>query len=249
MNFKYLTRVPLRNIILRKHFVIKLDMEKLFIFDCDGVLVDSELIGSRIYAHALTNYGYSLSAEECLRRFTGMSDKTAQEIIFSESGIQIPESLSQMIQEITVEAFEKELQPIIYDFIKTVAQENFQICVASSSPKHRVIRSLELTDQYQFFSPDKIFTSQQVNNGKPAPDLFLLAAEVMGYQPKDCIVIEDSVAGIKAAIAAKMNPIGFLGGSHAKFDWYQSTIRNFDIPIACNTSDLLELCCLNYAKQ
>lgn len=216
-------------------------MEKLFIFDCDGVLVDSELIGSHIYAQALTNHGYPISAEECIRRFTGLSDQTAHDIIFSETGIQIPDNFAYLTQEITLNAFETQLQSIILEFLKSIKEQHYDLCVASSSPRNRVIRSLELTHQIHFFSNESIFTSQQVKRGKPAPDLFLLAAGQMGYQPQSCIVIEDSAAGIEAALSANMNVIGFLGGSHARSDWYQKMIRSFNIPIAYNSSDLMQL--------
>lgn len=225
-----------------------LNIEKLFIFDCDGVLVDSELIGNHIYAQALTNLGYSISAEECIRRFTGLSDQTAHDIIFSETGIQIPDNFSNLTQQITLNAFETQLQPLIFEFLQSAKEQNFEICVASSSPRNRVIRSLELTHQFPFFSHESIFTSQQVKRGKPAPDLFLFAAEQMGYQPQNCIVIEDSAAGIEAALTAKMDVVGFLGGSHAKSDWYQKMIHSFNIPIAYNSSDLMQLFRFNCAK-
>lgn len=217
-------------------------MNKLFIFDCDGVLVDSESIGSDIYAQAVTNHGYPLTAEECIRRFTGMSDATAHEIIFNESGIKLPDNLSELAQQEILKVFETQLQPLNFEVLQNIATHNFARCVASGSPRNRVIYSLELTRQMQFFTQECIFTSQQVQKGKPAPDLFLLAADQMGYDPVDCIVIEDSAAGIEAALAANMNVIGFLGGSHAQADWYQNKIRTFNIPFAYTSIELLELC-------
>ena len=84
-----------------------------------------------------------------------------------------------------------------------------------------------------------MFTSQQVSKGKPAPDLFLFAASQMGFSPGDCIVIEDSAAGIEAAIAAGMHVVGFLGGSHAQYNWYQEKINKYNVPIAKNSNELL----------
>jgi beta-phosphoglucomutase-like phosphatase (HAD superfamily) len=112
--------------------------------------------------------------------------------------------------------------------------------VASSSPRNRVIRCLELTEQFIYFNDESIFTSQQVSNGKPAPDLFLFAANQMGFNQEDCIVIEDSAAGIEAAISAGMRVIGFLGGGHAHHSWYQDKINAYDIPTAKNSNELLE---------
>jgi len=88
---------------------------------------------------------------------------------------------------------------------------------------------------------EQVCTSAQVKNGKPAPDLFLFAANQMGYDPKDCIVIEDSVAGIKAAHAAKMHVIGFLGGSHAKFAWYKEWIQYQKVPLVHNSLELIAM--------
>jgi beta-phosphoglucomutase-like phosphatase (HAD superfamily) len=116
---------------------------------------------------------------------------------------------------------------------------NVQRCVASSSSGHRVIQSLKLTDQLRFFSEESIFTSQQVSKGKPAPDLFLFAASQMGFAPKNCIVIEDSPAGIEAAKAAGMTVICFLGGSHTHYEWYREKMSIFNIPIARNGPELL----------
>ena len=118
---------------------------------------------------------------------------------------------------------------------------NITRCIASGSRRERVIRSLEITNQMKYFDEHSIFTAQQVEKGKPAPDLFLFAAKQMGISPKDCLVIEDSVAGIQAAQAACMPVIGFLGGSHAGFGWYQAPVKAFGIPIAHNPHELNDL--------
>jgi beta-phosphoglucomutase-like phosphatase (HAD superfamily) len=114
-------------------------------------------------------------------------------------------------------------------------------CVASGSRRERVIRSLEITHQMKYFDEKTIFTAQQVERGKPAPDLFLFAAKQMGVSPQDCLVIEDSCAGIEAAQQAGMSVIGFLGGEHAKFEWYQEPIKVFGIPIAHTADELWAL--------
>ncbi|MDB6081407.1 MAG: hypothetical protein JWO53_679, partial [Chlamydiia bacterium] len=139
-----------------------------------------------------------------------------------------------------LQAFERELCPLIQPILEAVDEMGISRCVASSSPRDRVIRSLELTDQMKYFTEDSIFTSQQVAKGKPAPDLFLLAAKQMGYGPKDCIVIEDSFVGIEAARSAGMSIIGFLGGSHARYEWYEKKMQEYGIPIAKNCTELLQ---------
>src|SRR4029079_16546138 len=100
---------------------------------------------------------------------------------------------------------------------------------------------LNKTNQHSYFKSEHVFTSSQVKKAKPAPDLFLFAAEQMGYDPKDCIVIEDSVAGIQAARAAGMSVIGFLGGTHAKFDWYKERIQSRKLPTANNHQELISI--------
>ena len=146
--------------------------DKLIIFDCDGVLVDSEIIANRIEAEGLTSIGYSLTTEECIKRFTGISTKGLREIIFKESGLDISLDFLAEQQDLIAKAFEIELRPLIKEILQMVEEAKIMRCVASSSPLNRVTKSLELTQQINFFNHNSIFTSQQVLNGKPAPDLF-----------------------------------------------------------------------------
>jgi HAD superfamily hydrolase (TIGR01509 family) len=214
-------------------------MDKLVIFDCDGVLVDSEIISNRIDAEALTTLGYEISTEESIRRFTGLNAKTVLQIILDESGKDVPLDYLISQQPKVLKAFETGLCSLIKPILEILEEMKICRCVASSSSKDRVIRCLELTDQFIFFTNQSVFTSQQVSKGKPAPDLFLFAASQMGFSPEDCIVIEDSAAGIEAAISAGMHVVGFLGGSHAHYKWYQERINRYNIPIAKNCNELL----------
>ena len=113
-------------------------------------------------------------------------------------------------------------------------------CVASNSSRSHVVNCLQLSQQFNYFSEPAIFTSQQVEKPKPAPDLFLFAAKEMGFEPENCIVVEDSPAGTQAAIAAGMNVLIFLGGSHACYDWYKNNFANYDRPIFSSCQELLE---------
>lgn len=218
-----------------------MNMKKLVIFDCDGVLVDSEIISNRIDAEALTSMGYPITADESIRRFTGLNAKAVCQIILNESGIDIPLDYLIAQQPIVLKAFEAELVSLIKPVLEAIDKKKISRCVASSSQKNRVIRCLELTEQFMYFNDQSIFTSQQVSNGKPAPDLFLFAANQMGFNPEDCIVIEDSSAGIEAAISAGMDVIGFLGGGHAHHHWYQEKIHSYSVPIARNYNELLRV--------
>lgn len=112
-------------------------------------------------------------------------------------------------------------------------------CVASNSSHHYVTQCLGLTQTLKYFNQDAIFSSNQVSNPKPAPDLFLFAAKKMGIKPENCIVIEDSLAGAEAATAAGMKVMMFLGGSHASFDWYRDRLAIHDVPMLSSCEELL----------
>ncbi|CCB87385.1 putative uncharacterized protein [Parachlamydia acanthamoebae UV-7] len=215
-------------------------MYKLVIFDCDGVLVDSEMIANRIDAEALTAIGYPITAEESIKQFVGMSTKSVCEKILNESGCQISPHFFSEQQTAVLEAFKIELCSLIEPVLEFLTAQSIMRCVASSSSKERIFRSLEITDQIRFFETKAIFSSQQVSRGKPAPDLFLLAANQMGCAPAECLVIEDSSAGIQAALTAGMDVVGFMGGSHAGYDWYQQKVIPYDIPMVYHQNELLE---------
>jgi len=184
----------------------------LIIFDCDGVLVDSEVISCRAHANALTRHGYPISSEQVSRRFLGRSTKQANLEIETELGRKLPEAYHGDLQDELFRSFEADLEAIrgIHDVLDVVTQA---VCVASSGSHQRMQVSLGSTGLHERLAPN-IFSSSQVKNGKPAPDLFLFAADQMGVPPERCVVIEDSLAGIAGARAAGMTVFGFCGGSH-----------------------------------
>ena len=183
----------------------------LLIFDCDGVLVDSEPLSCRIDAETLTECGVPYTAEEVARDFTGVSVKDQITRIESERGIRLPDDFTERLNRTLFQRFETDLKPIegVRDAILSFP---FPRCVASSSIPERIALSLRVTGLADLF--DNIFSSTQVARGKPAPDLFLHAASRMNTLPEECLVIEDSIAGVQAARAAGMRVIGFVGGSH-----------------------------------
>jgi len=184
----------------------------LIIFDCDGVLVDSEVISCRAHANALTRHGYPISSEQVSRRFLGRSTKQANLEIETELGRKLPEAYHGDLQDELFRSFEADLEAIrgIHDVLDVVT---LAVCVASSGSHQRMQVSLGSTGLHERLAPN-IFSSSQVKNGKPAPDLFLFAANQMGVPPERCVVIEDSLAGIAGARAAGMTVFGFCGGSH-----------------------------------
>lgn len=212
---------------------------KLIIFDCDGVLVDSEIIANRISAEVLSSLGYAISTEESIRKFTGMSFKSFQDYLREEAGLHLTEELYQLRINTLIDALEKELQPLIFDVLDCNSTwKSLHRCIASNNHKDRILKSLAITQQDHFFAEHHVFTAAQVERGKPFPDLFLMAADTMKVKPEDCLVIEDSAAGIEAALQAKMQVVGFLGASHTVYDWYKDKIQDFKIPLAFNAEAL-----------
>ena len=186
----------------------------LIIFDCDGVLVDSEVISCRAHAETLTRHGYPITAEQVLERFLGCSMRQATLEVEAELGRSLPNDFqSQTYAEIfRLFAASLEATPHISEALAQIA---LPVCVASSGPPEKISASLNRVGLYDRFAPH-IFSAVQVRHGKPAPDLFLFAAEQMQISPARCLVIEDSVAGIAGAIAAGMTVLGFHGGSHCR---------------------------------
>jgi HAD superfamily hydrolase (TIGR01509 family) len=187
---------------------------ELIIFDCDGVLIDSETIACRADAACLAEIGIALSAEEIMQHYLGISAAAMCADIERRYGGSLPAGFLERLRLRTAAAFEAELKPMA-GVEAVLAELRQRRCVASSSAPERVRHSLSLTGLLRFFEPH-LFSAAQVARGKPAPDLFLFAAAQMGAMPESCTVIEDSAPGVRAAVAAGMRVIGFVGGSHCR---------------------------------
>jgi HAD superfamily hydrolase (TIGR01509 family) len=183
----------------------------LIIFDCDGVLVDSEVLSCRCLSEVLATYGIQLKLADALELFLGRSTMAVRQH-YGAQGRALPESFLSDLKVRVREAFQASLQPIA-GVGSLLAGLHVARCVASSSDLDRVSFSLALTDLASYFD-GRLYTSQMVARGKPAPDLFLYAAEKMGAEPGNTLVVEDSVSGVTAAKAAGMKVWGFVGGSH-----------------------------------
>jgi HAD superfamily hydrolase (TIGR01509 family) len=183
----------------------------LIIFDCDGVLVDSEVLSCRCLSQTLAAYGIDLGVDQALDLFLGRS-VTAVFQHYQALGRAIPEQFSAELRAGVRAAFVASLRPI--EGVKSVLEVlRIPHCVASSSDVDRVSFSLALTGLAPHFDA-RLYTSQMVARGKPAPDLFLYAAERMRVDPHRVLVVEDSVSGVQAGKAAGMTVWGFVGGSH-----------------------------------
>jgi HAD superfamily hydrolase (TIGR01509 family) len=189
------------------------DRFDLIVFDCDGVLVDSERLSIRVDAMFLDRLGWPMSEAEIVERFVGRSDADMRAVIEEHLGGPIPADIDEEFDRLYRETFEAELAPVdgIVEALDAIAAAGITICVASSGGHAKIRRSLELTGLTQYFG-DRIFSATEVAHGKPAPDLFLHAASRMGAAPSRCAVIEDSAFGVDAAIAAGMQAFAYAGG-------------------------------------
>lgn len=186
----------------------------LVIFDCDGVLIDSEIISSTTLIAELEAFGVSVTFDYFQNNFLGRSFPKVADAVRQTFDVALPDAFEANYRHQLLAAFETQLQPthLVAKVLECVATPK---CVATSSSPTRVKRSLSLTGLEHFFGDD-VFTSSLVANGKPAPDLFFYAAEKMNVIPQRCLVIEDSLPGIEAAVAAGMHVWRYTGGSHLK---------------------------------
>ncbi|HKS20511.1 MAG TPA: HAD family hydrolase [Bradyrhizobium sp.] len=186
----------------------------LVIFDCDGVLVDSEVISCRAHAETLTRHGYPITADEVFERFLGRSMRQATLEVEAELGRSLPDDFHTQVYAEIFRLFAASLEATPH-IDEALAAISLPKCVASSGPPEKISAGLNRVGLYDRFAPH-IFSAVQVRNGKPAPDLFLYAAEQMRTSPVRCLVIEDSVVGIAGALAAGMTVLGYHGGSHCR---------------------------------
>lgn len=187
-------------------------MTDLIIFDCDGVLVDSEPLATRALRDVLVAAGVP-ATDAMIARCFGMKQADILANVARDTGTAVPAEVADLLWPATRRVFEAELKPMpgVTRFLE--AMGSGRRCVASSSSPERIRASLALTGLTGFFGDD-VFSSRQVARGKPAPDLFLFAAERMGVDPERAVVIEDSVYGVMGARAAGMRALGFVGGGH-----------------------------------
>lgn len=184
----------------------------LVIFDCDGVLIDSEIISAQMLIDTLALRGVVIDLAYVAQHFLGRSYPTVMETIRRDFHLDLPPAFEQEYRARLLAAFAERLQ-IMPHVAQVMAQLRVPHCVATSSSPMRAQSSLQMVGLGHLVGP-RLFTASQVARGKPAPDLFLYAARAMGAAPERCLVIEDSLTGIRAAQAAGMTVWRFVGGSH-----------------------------------
>lgn len=194
----------------------------LVLFDCDGVLVNTEELAGRVAREALKNIGLDYTDDVFDQHITGTSmdefRKRVNEDYLAISGMPLPEVFFADMQTLYLEAEALHIKEIegVRDFIQSLVNSNIPFAVASNSARENIERKLKLVGLYDFFVPH-IFSREDVKNGKPAPDIYLHAMRAMGEtDPQNCIVVEDSAIGVAAGRAAGMYVIGYAGGDHRR---------------------------------
>ncbi len=211
----------------------------LIIFDCDGVLVDSEIIVCRIAAEELTRLGYPITVEQVTERFAGRPDTEMRADIEREWGRPVPPEYKQVVDDRTEQAYSSELR-IIPGVLSALDAIQVPVCVASSSFPTKLRLGLEVVGLYDRFSPN-VISASVVCHGKPAPDVFLFAAGWMRVPPLNCVVVEDSVPGVSAGRSAGMRVFGFVGGRHCGPDHARRLLHAGAELIFSDMKDLPEL--------
>jgi HAD superfamily hydrolase (TIGR01509 family) len=183
----------------------------LIIFDNDGVLVDSEPISNRLLAGYLTELGHPTSYEDSIRDYMGSAMHRIHELVLERTGQRLPDDFDDVFHRRVFAAFERELEPVpgAVGVLEKLAAGGVPYCVASSGSHERIRVGHRKTGLDRWFDDSRVFSSQDVGRGKPAPDLFLHAARCMGVEPAKCAVVEDSPLGVRAAVAAGMDVFGF----------------------------------------
>ncbi|MGW4291299.1 HAD family hydrolase [Streptomyces sp. NPDC004673] len=183
----------------------------LILFDNDGVLVDSEPISNRHLAAYLTELGHPTTYEDSIRDYMGAALHRVHDLVLERTGERLPADFDDVFHARVFAAFERELRPVagVEGVLEKLAADGMPYCVASSGSHERIRVGHRATGLDRWFEDDRIFSSQDVGRGKPAPDLFLYAAQRMGVAPDRCLVVEDSPLGVQAARAAGMDVYGF----------------------------------------
>jgi len=210
----------------------------LIIFDCDGVLIDSEIISAEILISLVSDLGISFDVAYVGRYFLGRSFPTVAETIRREFDVVLPADFEAAYRSALKETFKAELRPTP-GIERVLATLSVPYCVATSSSPERACMSLDVAGLSGYFDRN-VYTASEVPNGKPAPDLFLHAARKCGADPRRCLVVEDSPPGLEAGRAAGMEVWHYVGGSHLSALGNQTHYRGRVFDCWSNFSDMIE---------
>ncbi|MBL1430310.1 MAG: HAD family phosphatase [Robiginitomaculum sp.] len=211
---------------------------QLIIFDCDGVLVDSEPLTNVVLARMISDAGWPMDGHECGAQLDGRTIKSVIQVVEQKIKRQLPDDWEDIYEQQIYALLADEVKVVagVFEVIEHLENQKIPMCVASSGPMEKMLITLGRTGLWEKFHPN-IFSATMVRNGKPSPELFLYAADKMGMSPENCLVIEDTPVGAQAARAAKMPCIGYAGGV---FGHEQGLIDSGAVIIK-NLHDLLEI--------
>lgn len=189
---------------------------ELIIFDCDGTLAYSEDLNNQATADILSAAGYpQYDYDFCMNELVGKDMTSVKKYIEEKENKKLPDDFIQQFIQLVLERLHGGLKPVLgAEMAVDTLSKHYKVCVASNGERNNVLSSVRAISLYDYFGDDRIFTKSQVLRGKPAPDLFLFAAEQMGVDPARCVVVEDSMAGVGAGLAAGMLTIGITTVSH-----------------------------------
>lgn len=197
--------------------------ERLLIFDFDGTLVDSEVLSNQVLSSVLTGLGYPLTPEESRRRFTGMKMIRVRESVQADLAEPLSDRFEDLVRQEAHRRIETELEAVA-GAAALLAGLDGPRCIASNSGHRWIALGLERAGLRGYFETHAVFSAADVGQGKPAPDLFLHAARIMRADPALCVVIEDSLPGVRGGVAAGMTVLGFAGASHVE-DGHHDALR------------------------
>lgn len=203
---------------------------KCIIFDCDGVLVDSEAISTQVMVNLLKTVDYHIDIETAIDLFTGLALKDNFALVEKKRGKKLPEDFEATYRKLSFEAFQRHLQPIngVHSLLDTLT---IPYCVASSGPLDKIKLNLKVTNLLAYFK-NNIFSCYEINSWKPEPDIFLHAAKTMGFKPNECVVIEDSLPGVTAAKAGGFDVYALKNESN------KTMLKGVDVPFVSDMGEL-----------
>ncbi|WP_299363953.1 HAD-IA family hydrolase [Winogradskyella sp.] len=198
---------------------------KCIIFDCDGVLVDSEPLSNQVMVDLANELGANIDLDYAYQHFKGNSFYNCSNKISALIGKEVPKDLELQYRQRSSEKFKAEIKPIqgIKELLDTL---KVHYCVASSGPEHKINLNLELTGLFPYFE-GKIFSCYTIQKWKPDPAVFLWAARTMGFNPKECLVIEDSLIGVEAALKGGFDVFGFTAHDYMN-ELHKDATKTFD---------------------